>query len=632
MITKNMKKSFKFNFTLIISLLFSGLATYSQNIDSLKYVYSKAEKMDKEKINEIIGAYYLKDFELDSSYKYFSQALELSETDFQKSNIYENIGMIYFYKNDFTKALDVFNKSLQLAIKIDKDSILARRYSDIGVVYDYLSANDKAVEYYIKSLTLFQKMNDKYGIAKTMNNLGVINENMGKLDIALKYYQTSLKYKQEIKAKDVDLASTYVNIGSVFEKNGQFAESLTNYQKAYNIFKKTKVEKYTALTLNNIANTYFYLEKFDSAKYYINKAEFLNTKISNNLGLTSNFILKAKILEHEKQIDSSIYYLQKALELSNTLKVLKKKAEALRELSKAYKLKKDYTNAYFTSEELVAINDSLYKQEISDKTQTLQTVYETEKKENEINNLHKNLKNNRLLWIFTALILILITISIFFIFRQKLIKSKYQENLFNQRLLRAQMNPHFIFNALTSIQSFMLEKDTKKAAFYLSAFSKLSRSILNNSQTEFIELQEEIDTLENYCKIQQMRFNEKFDFKIICDENIDIDNILIPPMLAQPFVENAIKHGFKNIDYKGIITIDFKLVDEKLKISISDNGIGFNINSDETKKSHAIEITKERLKILNKNKKDLFSFKIENISQNMTNKGTKIVFSLPLNK
>ncbi len=622
-----------FNLKITLILLFSifSIKSLSQNIDSLKQEIQNTRDEKKAVVLSKIGDFYMKKFELDSSYKYFSRAIKSAETDLQKSNIYENIGMIYFYKNNFSKALDVFNKSLIFAQNTGKDSIIARRYSDIGVVYDYLSAYDKAVDYYVKALKLFKKTGDKYGMAKTLNNLGIINENQGRIIIALKYYKTALNLKKKIKTPNIDLASTYVNIGSALEKKRRFEEALKNYQKAYNIFKNTNIKKYTALTLNNIANTYFYLKKFDSAKIFINKAELLNKKISNKLGLTSNFILKAKILKKENKLDSSIFFLQKALDLTNNLGIIKKKADVLRELSEIYELKKNYTKAYLSAKELIAINDSLFNKNISDKTEKLQIVYETEKKQDKINNLQKNIEKNKLLLTASIFILILLLISIFFIVRQKLIKAKYRENLFNQKLLRAQMNPHFIFNALTSIQSFMLEKDTKKATTYLSAFSKLTRSILNNSQADVITIQEEIETIENYCKIQQMRFDNKFEFKIIIDKNIDTEELLIPPMLAQPFVENAIKHGFKNINYKGIITITYKIINNNLQVSITDNGIGIDIKPDKNKKTHAIEITKQRLKILNKKKKNLFSFKIENIdTTKKEKKGTRIIFSLPL--
>jgi LytS/YehU family sensor histidine kinase len=115
------------------------------------------------------------------------------------------------------------------------------------------------------------------------------------------------------------------------------------------------------------------------------------------------------------------------------------------------------------------------------------------------------------------------------------------------------MNPHFLFNALGSIQNFMLKNETKRAAGYLNNFASLTRNILEHSAQEFVSVSEEIETLSSYIELEKMRLENKFEFEITYDKNLETDFINIPPMLIQPFVENAIKHGLNNIDYKGVI-------------------------------------------------------------------------------
>ena len=194
------------------------------------------------------------------------------------------------------------------------------------------------------------------------------------------------------------------------------------------------------------------------------------------------------------------------------------------------------------------------------------------------------------------------------------------------------MNPHFIFNALNSVQSFMLENDTKQAAMYLSAFSKLSRSILDNSRKEFITITEETDTVKNYLKIQQLRKPDLFDFEIFVDKKIDTDFYLIPPMLTQPFIENSLLHAFNNIKRKGKIEISFKKTENKLKVSVTDNGSGYSDKTNKNHKSQATEITIERLKILKKQTKTDIKFKIINLAEISAKSGTKVIFILPLIK
>ena len=175
-----------------------------------------------------------------------------------------------------------------------------------------------------------------------------------------------------------------------------------------------------------------------------------------------------------------------------------------------------------------------------------------------------------------------------------------------QKALRLQMNPHFIFNALNSIQGMIVLKDTKTARYFLAKFSRLMRQVLENSREALIPLSEEIQTLENYLSLEQFSRGESFDFQIHVDEKIDPDEFMIPPMLLQPFVENAIIHGVAHLSgQKGMISIKFRLEGAQIICTIHDNGIGrekaAKINSQQrhNHKSTALLVTQERLDILN---------------------------------
>ena len=128
-----------------------------------------------------------------------------------------------------------------------------------------------------------------------------------------------------------------------------------------------------------------------------------------------------------------------------------------------------------------------------------------------------------------------------------------------QRLLRSQMNPHFIFNALNSIQSYVSENNTLDSEVYLSRFSRLMRQILEHSQEEFILLKDDLNALESYLSLEQIRFENSFEY-IINDEDINQENIMIPPMIFQPFVENAILHGIEPKATKGLINISIEVL------------------------------------------------------------------------
>ena len=207
-----------------------------------------------------------------------------------------------------------------------------------------------------------------------------------------------------------------------------------------------------------------------------------------------------------------------------------------------------------------------------------------------------------------------------------------------QKALRLQMNPHFIFNALNSIQSQIGTDNEQAARYYLAKFSRLMRQILDNSRQVSISLEEEVNTLENYLLIEKFCNGDRFDYKITVDENLETDYIKLPPMLLQPFIENAIKHGLKYIDGKrGMIEVSFREKDNLLECSVSDNGIGrvkaeeLNKNSKETyHKSTALLVTQERLDLLQEDK-TVRSLEIIDLYDGAGNAlGTKVVVRVPL--
>jgi hypothetical protein len=227
--------------------------------------------------------------------------------------------------------------------------------------------------------------------------------------------------------------------------------------------------------------------------------------------------------------------------------------------------------------------------------------------------------------IFGALIFTLLWTFIYW--RLRSIKKKHdvekkmlaiEKELFEiqQKALQLQMNPHFIFNSLNAIQSFVISNDTDKAIHYLSKFSQLMRLILTNSSETSIPLKEELKAVKHYIEIEQLRFDNKFDCLISVDPEIDQEFIEIPPMIIQPFVENAILHGLIHSEKEGHVKIDIKLQQDYLFCSIEDNGVGrekaekIRESSGIKRKSRGVIITKERLEILNKQSEDKFAVKV----------------------
>jgi ligand-binding sensor domain-containing protein len=237
--------------------------------------------------------------------------------------------------------------------------------------------------------------------------------------------------------------------------------------------------------------------------------------------------------------------------------------------------------------------------------------------------------------IFIMVLAIFIDIKIKQVRKQEEIKTQTSERmaLLKMEALQAQMNPHFIFNALNTLQYSILENNTETSLEFISEFSKLIRSTLDNASQHFISIQNEIDYIENYMKVEQMRYINSFYYSLTVAEDIDTQQIFVPPMLLQPHIENAIKYAFTTSI--GYIIISFSKIQDKLICMIEDNGIGRQ-QSMTRKKSHQSRshlISKERFEMLNQlyKRKNEYKFEIEDlVDENNNPTGTRVTLIYPL--
>lgn len=224
--------------------------------------------------------------------------------------------------------------------------------------------------------------------------------------------------------------------------------------------------------------------------------------------------------------------------------------------------------------------------------------------------------------------------------QMKLLNEKMllEKNLSNSVLsaIKSQMNPHFFFNALNTIQAYIFKNDKDKASNYLAKFSKLTRIILEMSEKETVSLKEEIQSIQLYLELEKMRFGTDFSYDIKIANDVDMDQVDFPPMLLQPYVENAIKHGLLHSKQEKILTIDFEKQAQDLVIYIDDNGIGrkkaneINSIKQRTHKSFATKATQLRLDMLNKNSSNKITVSYIDKIENNISKGTTVILRIPL--
>ncbi len=505
------------------------------------------------------------------------------------------IAIIYRDKGDFSTAINYFQQAL------DKHNIagniegIAQTYNSMGILYMSWKDYDVALEYYKKSLRVFYVLNLDLKVADVLNNIGLIHKYQGQNKIAISYFEKSLLIRQRFGDK-YKIAVSLHNIGTVYSAMADYKIALDYYQKAYEIRENLGLRNEIAVSLNAIGSVYMNINMHDYADEYFNKGM--------NIALETGYSQMIITIYENMTLNYS--------EMGNN--------EKFRECFDKY----------------LGYYDSIYSLDKHRQLLELQTIYETEKKEQEIKNLNndiaiKNLKSQRSQLIQAMLIvtIVLLLFFSFFFYRSIRLKSDLRIKDLNQRLLRLQMNPHFIFNSLGAVQDYILQENPLKATKYLSDFAKLMRSILNFSTLDFITFAKEIEMLEYYLNLQTIRFNNSFEYSFEYDVEFDLDYYCIPPMLLQPFVENAIEHGLRKMKSGGKLKIEIIKTEKNININIVDNGIGIsNIKNakESIHKSMAIDITKERLKLLVKeNKKD-----INIIIKGLEREGTLVTLNLPL--
>ncbi|MEO1254912.1 MAG: histidine kinase, partial [Bacteroidota bacterium] len=338
---------------------------------------------------------------------------------------------------------------------------------------------------------------------------------------------------------------------------------------------------------------------------------------------------KTRALYYANSIDK--LPIQAILDVTNRLIVY----NSLKDL---YETNGKYQKALHYHELRSHLRDSLYTAENKEKLFELETKYETERKEQEISSLKQaaeiqslalTKKNNQI--IIGGLLAFVLAGAAFVYNRQRKIKQAKASLELEQRFLRSQLNPHFIFNSMKTIQQYLLTESSEKASDYMSVFSKLMRQILENSREEFITLEEEVSMLNNYLELQKLRFQNNFEYTIEIDESLDIAYNGIPPMFAQPFIENALEHGLFKKNENTIAIRLFKVSDELIRLEIMDTGIGVTEQLTSTDhKSLATKITNERLEKMRVSYKGEFSVTTENV-ENASGEiqGYKVSLSLP---
>lgn len=592
---------------------------------------------------------------------------------------YNDLGDYYSEIGEYKKSDSTLNIGLRLSLLKKDHEMSGKIYNLLASNASYQGSRELAFKYYDKALIYFSKVNDLDGIALIMMNMGSEYEYAGDVKKAMECKIKALKYK-EASGEKKNLDYYYQNVGQLF-KETDLKKWEYYVQKAYLISQtlpETRIQTKVAIfnDLGGITQSKKQYKKslmwYDSMIVASKKADYIN-------GLSTAYSNRALVHKSLMQYEQALSDVTKAMEYDKKLcrnysKIVNKThaGQILIALNRFFEAKTILNDALnqaktlktYPEEEAIIHNtlaiigektgnwqsayehyvaykngiDSIRNSETNKTIQDLEIKYQTSEKEKKIASLNndnelKNLQINRNKYIiFSLIILSLLIVSLFLYLntRNRLKQQKKQAEL-QQKLLRSQLNPHFIFNAVGSIQSYMYRNDAKTASSYLTKFASLMRSILNQSSQDLCPLSEEIGMLENYLSLEKLRKNDAFQYQISVENNIDTEETMLPSMLVQPFVENAIKHAFTSENEENKIDIHFSTSEKVLHVKVEDNGIGINqtMQNEKTHKSMASDIFKQRMQLMGKKWENKASFTITDLSE-IGGKGTRVIFNIPL--
>jgi len=543
---------------------------------------------------------------------------------------------------ELSEAIDYYEKGIRIAKKIKDSTRVNELYYNIALTYFTLTQLDESLLYMDSSQHLSILLKDSTGISGLLRVRSSIYKMEGQIDKAINTSQEGLQY---ISYEDpamrcfhlLDIANSYYSMG-VLDSLYKYALLGKQCTKTYDYgFAKLEAFKVFANYYKETKDTANAIKVLDSL---IVAAESIGNMQEYYFGLISKYTF---VIENE-QLDEAIKAAEKAEEMGlERLAMIgfEKIAYELSELG-------NYQKAYTYLNRSNTLKSKFTKEDSRRQTEIQAAKFKVFEEEAKAKLAEEKLKSRQAQFItFGILGVSLFALLVaWIIFRNKRAKLLLEQERLNQetellreiadvesQAFRAQMNPHFIFNALNSIKGLIVNKQDKEAALYISKFSKLVRNVLDNSRSKMIALADELATLEMYIKLEQMRFRDGFDYEIHIDPNLELDTIQIPPVTIQPFVENAIWHGFKNNPRSNKLEIRIREKNEELYISIQDNGVGRPSNTPQAvgRKSHGIDITKQR--ILNfSNDKEFDRLQYHDLKdQTQTAIGTLVQIRIPIN-
>lgn len=638
-----------------IDLIFAEFLLKSGNIEQFKLLFSS--KLSKVNVRSKDLRFRLNRmrFEYEIALNNWGQAKETADSSLlllrknrnnaRSSVIYQDISRLYMNRSIRDSAFWASDRAISYAKRSQKREVLVQALQNQARNFGYFLDLESAVQKELQAIKLAEELHVDYLKIHSFIEIALYSSYVGNWTEALGYLKRALQLAREFH-DDQSIAIIELNFSKVYLHQSQVTLALYHVQKAQRAFLHEKDLYHSAQCAHSIGNIASVQGNIDLAKTSYEKAIsfFENAKMESDLAevyqdygqlcIQIGDLAKAKhYLELSIKSDNIVH----SISLIDRYKLLSMLSMKNGDLRNALKFQNDYiqfleSNSIKRNDSKIAeLTSSNLREERERLIELQQRRIEKENKEQEILKLQKD----RVLYISLIIIFAIVFSLVILILRMKQVRSRQEqrEAELSQTLLRTQMNPHFVFNAMSVIQSYIYENNPEKSSQFLVNFSRLMRLILENSPKEFIPLDLELEILDKYLSTQKMRFENRFSYILTISEDLLTNKAMVPPMITQPFIENAIEHGQLHNVAGGQIIVEMKEVSGKLKITISDNGVGRKKSAQtkkiRTHKSMAIDITRERIEILNKKYKFNGSLTFRDLDDEKE-QGTLVTIVLPL--
>ncbi|WP_310378490.1 histidine kinase [Flavobacterium sp.] len=550
-----------------------------------------------------------------------------------KSCVFEGfqIEFDYYISNrNSKKGYYVLQKQQNLLKKMNcKGQFDSAIYSNKAYYYKIINDLEKLSFYAFKSLKVAEKSNNPEKQIQAIQALVYLFTKMNEHDKNWIYIKRAQKLIEVQNASKQNVRN-YRWLAFEYESKYTLIKRKTLLDSALIFANKSKIGAFRYKMYNEITNFYrvkeacsYHKGDVKNALKHIDSAIFFAKKVKGNKNMAPLYSAKAWDHLDNGQLAEANKWMDTALVVVDNSKDSAGKMMMYFDSSNLYSSTGNISKSFESFKIYTKMKDSVWNIKKVEKVNELEQKYNKAKNEKMIFELEKTKQ------LYTFLIIggVLALLALIFFFRQRTLQNKQKIMQTEQRLNRARINPHFFFNAMASLQNLSLQEKSTKTTLFISRFAKIMRQSLESTYEELVSVESEIDFITQYLEIQKLRFPSKFDYQFHVDDTLEINELKIPGMIIQPFVENAIEHGFKDVDYKGKIDITFAENGDQINIIINDNGSGHNLEKKDIKhKSRAMQIIKDRLYLFNKQNGSNASYHVQD--SNGTN-GFIIIVSLP---